>query len=50
MFSPSFVLVKVFAFYLGNEAEGELLLGGTDSDHYNGAIRCAHRGYWLVNM
>ena len=25
---------QVFAFYLGNEKEGELIIGGTDPDHY----------------
>lgn len=30
---------KVFAFFLGDQEEGELILGGTDPDHYNGEIR-----------
>lgn len=31
--------LQVFAFYLGNEKEGELILGGTDPNHYDGVIR-----------
>lgn len=35
----SYSLLQVFAFYLGNQMEGELILGGTDPDHYDGDIR-----------
>lgn len=34
-----FVVFQVFAFFLGNEKEGELIIGGTDPDHYLHDIR-----------
>lgn len=34
------MLPQVFAFFLGNEEEGELILGGTDPAHYKGDIKC----------
>lgn len=33
------VFCQVFAFYLGNQNDGELILGGTDPNHYDGEIR-----------
>ncbi|CAN0424955.1 unnamed protein product, partial [Discosporangium mesarthrocarpum] len=43
----------VFAFFLGNEQEGELVLGGTDPSHYVGEISyvpVTRKGYWQVSL
>eukprot|EP00903_Cladosiphon_okamuranus_P020328 g18651.t1 len=43
----------VFAFYLGNEKEGELMIGGTDPDHYIHDITyvpVSKKGYWQIEM
>ncbi|CAM9566325.1 unnamed protein product [Scytosiphon promiscuus] len=43
----------VFAFYLGNQKEGELIIGGTDPDHYLHAISyvpVTKKGYWQIDM
>eukprot|EP00904_Undaria_pinnatifida_P002144 jgi/Undpi1/11930/HiC_scaffold_4.g01629.m1 len=43
----------VFAFYLGNEKEGELIIGGTDPDHYLHDIDyvpVTKKGYWQIDM
>ncbi|CAM9387536.1 unnamed protein product [Choristocarpus tenellus] len=43
----------VFAFFLGNEQEGELVLGGTDSAHYTGEISyvpVTRKGYWQIDL
>lgn len=43
----------VFAFYLGNQMEGELILGGTDPDHYDGDISyvpLSKKAYWQIEM
>eukprot|EP00752_Nemacystus_decipiens_P002028 g1943.t1 len=43
----------VFAFYLGNEKEGELIIGGTDPDHYIHEITyvpVSKKGYWQIEM
>lgn len=36
---------QVFAFYLGNQKEGELIIGGTDPDHYLHEIKCVAKKY-----
>ena len=49
---------KVFAFYLGNEAAGELTLGGVDPAHYEGDFNYVDvidtvpgkTGYWALKM
>jgi hypothetical protein len=44
---------NVFAFYLGDEADGELLLGGVDADHYTGDfayVPLAQESYWEVAL
>ncbi|CAM9441166.1 unnamed protein product [Ascophyllum nodosum] len=43
----------VFAFYLGNQKEGELIIGGTDPDHYIHDITyvpVSKKGYWQLDM
>mmetsp|Transcript_3850 Transcript_3850/g.5898 ORF Transcript_3850/g.5898 Transcript_3850/m.5898 type:complete len:389 (-) Transcript_3850:100-1266(-) len=43
----------MFAFYLGNEEEGELVLGGADPDHYTGEIEwvpLTSATYWMVGL
>ncbi|CAM9556089.1 unnamed protein product [Ectocarpus sp. 4 AP-2014] len=43
----------VFAFYLGNQKEGELIIGGTDPDHYLHEINyvpVTKKGYWQIDM
>ena len=42
-----------FAFYLGDEADGELLLGGSDPDHFEGAVAkvpLVAETYWEVAL
>lgn len=43
----------VFAFYLGNNAPGELLIGGVDSKHYTGDftyVPLSSETYWEVEL
>ncbi|CAM9190401.1 unnamed protein product [Pylaiella littoralis] len=43
----------VFAFYLGDEKEGELIIGGTDPDHFLHDITyvpVSKKGYWQIEM
>jgi hypothetical protein len=43
----------VFAFYLGDKADGELTFGGTDKNHYKGEITyvdVTSPTYWSVNL
>jgi len=43
----------VFAFYLGNNADGELVLGGVDSAHYSGDfvyVPLKSQSYWEVAL
>jgi hypothetical protein len=44
---------SVFAFYLGHESAGELVVGGVDSDHYTGEftkVSLAGDDYWRVEL
>jgi len=44
---------QVFAFYLGDNADGELLIGGVDADHYTGDFQyvpVSRKAYWQVKM
>merc|ERR1719240_2502484 len=44
---------EVFAFYLGDEADGELLIGGVDADHYTGDfdyVPLSQLSYWEVKL
>lgn len=44
---------QVFAFYLGDQTTGELVIGGVDPAHYTGEFFVApltDRDYWRVNM
>lgn len=44
---------EAFAFYLGDEADGELILGGTDPDHYTGDfayVPLLSKTYWEVTL
>jgi hypothetical protein len=49
---------NVFAFYLGNQADGELVIGGVNPDHYTGNFATVpvvdtipgKRGYWALDM
>merc|ERR1712014_550121 len=43
----------IFAFFLGNNAEGELVLGETDTKHYTGefaTVPLAAESYWQVKL
>jgi len=43
----------VFAFYMGNLADGELVLGGVDQAHYSGDfsyVPLQSKGYWQIAM
>lgn len=43
----------VFAFYMGNQVDGELVLGGVDSAHYSGEfayVPLQSKGYWQVAL
>lgn len=43
----------VFAFFMGNNAAGELVLGGTDPNHYTGdfaAVSLQSESYWQVKL
>merc|ERR1712226_1679729 len=43
----------VFAFYLGNQAAGELTIGGVDSAHYTGDftyVPLQSKSYWQVSL
>jgi hypothetical protein len=43
----------VFAFYLGDNAEGELTLGGYDESKYTGdlkTVKLSHEDYWQINI
>uniref|UniRef100_A0A7S4LNG7 Peptidase A1 domain-containing protein n=2 Tax=Oxyrrhis marina TaxID=2969 RepID=A0A7S4LNG7_OXYMA len=45
--------VPVFAFYLGNNAPGELVIGGVDSKHYTGDfsfVPLSSETYWAVGL
>lgn len=42
-----------FAFYMGNNADGELVIGGTDEAHYTGSfvhVPLKRLGYWEVAL
>ena len=44
---------QFFAFYLGNNQPGELLIGEVDSKHYTGDfhdVPLSGEGYWQINM
>jgi len=44
---------EVFAFYLGDEADGELIIGGVDEDHYTGDfayVPLSQKTYWEVAL
>lgn len=44
---------EVFAFYLGDETDGELLFGGVDEDHYTGDfayVPVSQESYWEVTL
>jgi len=44
---------KVFAFYLGNQADGSLVLGGTDKAHYTGDftyVPLKSEDYWRITL
>jgi hypothetical protein len=44
---------QFFAFYLGNNAPSELMIGETDSKHFTGDwhdVPLAWEGYWQINM
>ncbi|CAM9587147.1 unnamed protein product [Phaeothamnion confervicola] len=46
-------LDPVFAFYLGDQQAGELVLGGTDPDHYTGDMNyvpLASATYWEIEL
>jgi len=43
----------VFAFFMGNQADGELVIGGVDKAHYSGSfsyVPLHSEGYWQVNL
>jgi hypothetical protein len=43
----------VFAFYMGNQADGELVLGGVDTAHYSGEfsyVPLQSKSYWQIAM
>merc|ERR1711998_10281 len=44
---------KVFAFYLGNNAPGSLVIGGTDKSHYTGDfsfVPLKSEDYWRIAL
>jgi len=44
---------EVFAFFLGDETDGELLIGGVDEDHYTGEfsyVPLSQLSYWEVKL
>lgn len=44
---------EVFAFYLGDETDGELIFGGVDEDHYTGDftyVPLSQESYWEVTL
>jgi len=43
----------VFAFYLGNDSDGELTLGGYDNTRYTGdlkTVQLSHEDYWQIDI
>lgn len=44
---------EAFAFFLGDEADGELVIGGVDADHYTGDfvyVPLLQKSYWEVAL
>ena len=53
MIKKGLISEPIFAFYLGNNAPGELTFGGVDPNHYQGEISyvdISKEAYWQVNL